>query len=288
MQDLSLENHHVILNFKYGIKYAELTKIAVDFDKYLTDRKLDKNRTDFDKFLRANFPKYFKESINSILYDISKKEADSTTIKKIEIKQDEIKKIINFKYIDAKRLVSNDAETVLSRLSYKFYEKKKECVPQESPPSGASSTSDDEQILLNLESQVNDTDKNLSEIYEVFFKPITDKAKRFGGIKPGEVNLDLVSALKYESLLSNNISVMYQEQEHRLPENFNGLGYLNLLSIIFEIESLLHDFKTPKIKATSCADINLLFIEEPEAHTHPQMQYIFIKNIKKILDSVDN
>jgi predicted ATP-dependent endonuclease of OLD family len=28
------------------------------------------------------------------------------------------------------------------------------------------------------------------------------------------------------------------------------------------------------------ADINLLFIEEPEAHTHPQMQYVFIKNIK--------
>lgn len=31
------------------------------------------------------------------------------------------------------------------------------------------------------------------------------------------------------------------------------------------------------------SDINLLIIEEPEAHTHPQMQYIFIKNIKKLL-----
>ena len=27
----------------------------------------------------------------------------------------------------------------------------------------------------------------------------------------------------------------------------------------------------------------MLFIEEPEAHTHPQMQYIFIKNIKDLL-----
>lgn len=31
------------------------------------------------------------------------------------------------------------------------------------------------------------------------------------------------------------------------------------------------------------ADINILFIEEPEAHTHPQLQYIFIKNIKELL-----
>jgi predicted ATP-dependent endonuclease of OLD family len=31
------------------------------------------------------------------------------------------------------------------------------------------------------------------------------------------------------------------------------------------------------------APINVLFIEEPEAHTHPQMQYIFIMNIKSVL-----
>lgn len=31
------------------------------------------------------------------------------------------------------------------------------------------------------------------------------------------------------------------------------------------------------------ADINLIYIEEPESHTHPQLQYIFIKNIKDLL-----
>jgi predicted ATP-dependent endonuclease of OLD family len=35
-------------------------------------------------------------------------------------------------------------------------------------------------------------------------------------------------------------------------------------------------------------DINLFFIEEPEAHTHQQMQYVFIKQIKKILKGIDN
>jgi len=66
-----------------------------------------------------------------------------------------------------------------------------------------------------------------------------------------------------------------------LPENFNGLGYLNLISIIFEIEIKKYEFK--KLKNENPSDINLLFIEEPEAHTHPQMQYVFIKNIKTIV-----
>ncbi|EHG99693.1 hypothetical protein HMPREF9441_02406 [Paraprevotella clara YIT 11840] len=51
--------------------------------------------------------------------------------------------------------------------------------------------------------------------------------------------------------------------------------------MIFEIEILIQEFKREKEKKP--ADINLLFIEEPEAHTHPQMQYVFIKNIKRLL-----
>ena len=51
--------------------------------------------------------------------------------------------------------------------------------------------------------------------------------------------------------------------------------------MIFEIEILIQEFKREKERLP--ADINLLFIEEPEAHTHPQMQYVFIKNIKNLL-----
>ena len=35
-------------------------------------------------------------------------------------------------------------------------------------------------------------------------------------------------------------------------------------------------------------DINLLFIEEPEAHTHPQMQYVFIEKIKVLLQQISH
>lgn len=57
---------------------------------------------------------------------------------------------------------------------------------------------------------------------------------------------------------------------------------MNLISMIFEIQILIQEFKKTKNERPS--DINLLFIEEPEAHTHPQMQYVFIKNIKSLLN----
>ena len=83
-------------------------------------------------------------------------------------------------------------------------------------------------------------------------------------------------------MLKGNTTVVYKHgDENKLPEHYNGLGYMNLICMIFEIEILIQEFKREKEKKP--ADINLLFIEEPEAHTHPQMQYVFIKNIKNLL-----
>ena len=75
--------------------------------------------------------------------------------------------------------------------------------------------------------------------------------------------------------MSDNTNLSYtQGGDCSLPETYNGLGYLNLIGILFEIETKIQElFEQP-------ADINLLYIEEPEAHTHPRLQYIFIRNIK--------
>jgi predicted ATP-dependent endonuclease of OLD family len=47
------------------------------------------------------------------------------------------------------------------------------------------------------------------------------------------------------------------------------------------MEIILQKFQGDKKEVS---DINLLFIEEPEAHTHPQLQYVFINNIKKLIE----
>lgn len=60
-----------------------------------------------------------------------------------------------------------------------------------------------------------------------------------------------------------------------IPEDQFGLGYINLLHIIGEIIHFVDSYEDKSYFSR----INLLFIEEPEAFMHPQMQEFFIKRI---------
>lgn len=120
-------------------------------------------------------------------------------------------------------------------------------------------------------------------MYDGLFENVISKVKKFGGIKENETIVKIISTLGQQQLLKDNTTMVYEAGSHQLPESYNGLGYLNLISIIIQIETMLAEFRCDNKVNAKPADINLLFIEEPEAHTHPQMQYIFIKNIKDLL-----
>ena len=132
-----------------------------------------------------------------------------------------------------------------------------------------------------FQDSLKDTDKVLSSIYDNMFSDIVDKVRRFGGMSKNETVIKVVSSLQHREMLKGNTTVVYQQEDKELPENYNGLGYMNLISMIFDIDLIIK--RMQRNKERKPADINLLFIEEPEAHTHPQMQYVFIKNIKNLL-----
>ena len=181
-----------------------------------------------------------------------------------------LKDIINFKYISARRDVTNkEKESTLSKQTASLYKKVDDNTEKNNATDG-------------FKDQLSETDEALSNIYKDIFDGVLQKVQKFGGIKGQDANISIVSTLQHRGLLDGNTTVVYSHDDHQLPESYNGLGHMNLISMIFEIEILIQEFK--REKETKPADINLLFIEEPEAHTHPQMQYIFIKNIKKLLD----
>ncbi len=282
MMDLDPDNKNIVLGFEYTLSQDDFNKLKDEFNKYKEKRlNLDEKfgsekalvKNYFADFIKNEYKKFFRLSKKSIAYDsVNKKEINEEYIDldKNKINLDEI---INFKYISARRSVSNvETDNTLSVLSSKYYEKIEE--------------NDEQKTALDrFKDEIINTDRQLDKIYDTLFSDVVNKVRKFGGIKPGESTIQIVSSLKRKELLKGNTTVMYKHNNSNLlPENYNGLGYLNLISMIFEIEVYLSEFRKDGKENERPADINLFFIEEPEAHTHPQMQYIFIQNIKDILN----
>lgn len=73
-----------------------------------------------------------------------------------------------------------------------------------------------------------------------------------------------------------------------LPEGSNGLGYQNLISMIFRLMSFRDDWmrvgKASKgAEDSSIEPLHLVLVEEPEAHLHAQVQQVFIKKAYEVL-----
>lgn len=269
MMDLNPDNNVIVLEFYYSCKEDKIQKLQND----LLVSKITNADADFDKFtkfMKKNSSKYFSLSRYSRGYDIESKSLTMDFSE--ELKMSEIKKLIRFKYIKANRDASNKAnDHSLSNLSANYYKLKK----------------DSETVVLDdLQKIIEETDKELNKVYnghngtQGIFSEIISSVNTFGG-HSDETRITIQSSIEDKDLLKDNTTLYYEHSGKHLPESYNGLGYLNLIGMIFEIETIIADF----FGENDPSDINVLFIEEPEAHTHPQLQYIFIKNIKKLIES---
>ena len=87
------------------------------------------------------------------------------------------------------------------------------------------------------------------------------------------------------------------EVQLRLPEKYNGLGYQNLISMVFKLMSFRDGWmrvgKAEKAASTKTTDgsfalLHLVLVEEPEAHLHAQVQQVFIRKAYEILRNHEN
>lgn len=281
--DLDPDNKTVVIRFEYSIDAQSVALLKNDFFQYMDKHPMpqrnpkgSKDNTNsiiiqFSKFMQKRHGKYFSFKRSSVLYDHTKQEIDENNFKILDKKDFDLSKIISFNYIDAKHDVSNTSDNDLSTLSNAYYKEKK-------------SQNEDAAAITEFENQIDKTDTEFDKIYKKVFKELIDKISKFGGMKKDDTNIKIISQMQSTKLLKDNTTVVYNDESNYLPEHYNGLGYLNLISMIIKIETVLSEIRKENNTDESPADINLIFIEEPEAHTHPQMQYVFIKNIKELLE----
>ena len=217
-----------------------------------------------DQFIQKNLSDYFQ-----IRYYIFNEYSDFTKEHRSNLipkDASDVNNLINLKIIQANRNVtSSDANPqdrkILSHLTTQFYNSKNKISQDE---------------LNDINDSIFGADNQLSNNYKTFFEPFLKNAKNFLGL----TDLNVVSDLQSKEVMASHSKITYGKDDTELPEHLNGLGYMNILYLLLNIEIEKADFKS------SGQDLNLLFIEEPEAHTHPQLQYVFIDKIKETLKEI--
>ncbi|KJF16615.1 ATP-dependent nuclease [Acidithrix ferrooxidans] len=135
--------------------------------------------------------------------------------------------------------------------------------------------------IESLEAALVDVASKLDSEYTTLFADVFGDLKHFGaGRMPSLQEIRIVSEFSAANLLNGSTRVMYaHESGTDLPEAHNGLGFSKLIFIILQFVSFFEAYK----KRQPRSGVQLLFLEEPEAHLHPQMQTVFIKNVSDYL-----
>ena len=97
-----------------------------------------------------------------------------------------------------------------------------------------------------------------------------------------------VETLKHDSAVQYALSK--NDDTLKLPEKYNGLGYQNLISMVFGLMRFRDDWmregkarQMQKESDKAIEPLHLVLVEEPEAHLHVQVQQVFIRKAYDVL-----
>lgn len=152
----------------------------------------------------------------------------------------------------------------------------------------------DIEALAAIEKAQNTFDARLNEAFE-------DALGELKGLGyPGFNDPDILLSSSQDPVreLAHNASVIFDVQRPdpnqkrllALPESYNGLGYKNLIYMIFKLigfrDRWMRKGKVGKRRVednTAIEPLHLVLIEEPEAHLHAQVQQVFIRKAFEVL-----
>lgn len=214
------------------------------------------------------------------------------------LKDDPLKNLIRVNFESAQRGMSDEAEVSGSddkleafpgqKLSSQLgHYHQKHLDPTDSP------SADDLGALEAIEAARRAFDERIGDAFRPAFLEV--EGMNYPGVT--DPHIQVTSELKAGDILQHKTSVSYvmskpskENVTHklmRLPENQNGLGYQNLISMVFKLmrfrDAWMRVRKAERSDDTVFEPIHLVLLEEPEAHLHVQVQQVFIKKAYDVL-----
>jgi predicted ATP-dependent endonuclease of OLD family len=240
---------------------------------------------DLCDFLERKLSTYF--TIKSYILDPGLSDADPPQATSFDMEcftDNPLSEIIKVNMIDAQRGFTDpgstgDGEGTRKQLSIQlrnYYDRHLD--PEKNP------TLEDLKMLEAMETARKEFEKHLT----IMFAPSFRELESIG--YPGVTDPKIIitpkvmpsDALKHDSALQYTLSEY--DETLRLPENFNGLGYQNLISIIFSLMAFRDEWmregkakQAQKDTGVVIQPLHLVLIEEPESHLHMQVQQVFIR-----------
>lgn len=290
---------------KLGVRLAlfpkDISKIFEDYRKvYLDARSTEETKKELNinlypqnlsDFLKRNLNNYF--SIKAFILDPTKVNENSIQTTPFETEcstNNPLKGIIRVDMIDAQRGFSdpdssNGSEKIRQRLSEQmraYYDKHLD--PEKTP------SPEDLDILKAAEDARKVFDTNLA----AKFAPAITELEELGYPGVADPKLTVTSKITTGEALKHDSAVQYSisknDETLKLPEKYNGLGYQNLISMVFDLmqyrDAWMREGKAKRVQDDSNAAIeplHIVLVEEPEAHLHVQVQQVFIRKAYGVL-----
>lgn len=180
-----------------------------------------------------------------------------------------LKSLLRVDYVDAQRNIDDNDAKKSNRLSAVFADFYKQNLKEQEHDTAAVHVIDQSNLGLTAH-------------YAEQFKPLISVISSLGFPSIYDRELQLISALQPEQALSGSTELTYidSETEHVLPEAYNGLGLKNLIFIAVQLAHFQIQWLKTEVSRPLC---QLIFIEEPEAHLHAQVQQTFIRQINEVI-----